>query len=265
MSNKSLLTIKNLTKRFGGLTAVSDFTLSVKENEILAIIGPNGSGKTTIFNIISCYYRADEGDIMFMEKSIKNFSPPRICNIGIGRTFQTTRLFKHLSVIENLKVGTHTRIRYNLWDELLKTKRLIQTEINMEKVAHDLLEEYGLEKYTHAIAGNLPYGLQRMVEILRSLASSPRLLMLDEPAAGMNPQEALNLMEIVERIRKKGITVLLVEHNMDVVMEISDRIAVLNYGQKIAEGDAREIQKNPEVIAAYLGEDIEDNSGHFQA
>ena len=265
MSKNCLLSIKNLTKRFGGLTAVSDFSLSVNDNEIIAIIGPNGSGKTTIFNLISCYYKADEGDIMFMEKSIKNFSPPRICDIGVGRTFQTTRLFKHLSVIENLKVGTHARIRYRLWDELLKTRRLTQAETNVEKAAHDLLEEYGLEKYTHEIAGNLPYGVQRMVEILRTLASSPRLLMLDEPAAGMNPHEALNLMGIVEQIRGKNITVLLVEHNMDVVMEISDRIAVLNYGKKIAEGDAGEIQKNPEVIAAYLGEDIEDNPVHFQA
>ena len=260
VENNNLLEIKNLTKRFGGLTAVSGFDLSINKNEITAIIGPNGSGKTTIFNLISCFYRPDEGNIFFMGNSIDNLSPPQICQTGIGRTFQTTRLFKHLSVIENLKVGTHTRIRYRFWEELLKTHRLKQSEINIEKLAHDLLEEFGLKKYTHAIAGNLPYGLQRMVEILRALASSPRLLMLDEPAAGMNPQEAQNLNGIVDQIREKGITVLLVEHNMDVVMEISDRIVVLNYGEKIAEGNAGEIQKNPEVIAAYLGEDVENNT-----
>ena len=154
----------------------------------------------------------------------------------------------------------HTRTGYRFWDEMLKTRRLKQREGTIERQALDLLEEFSLISLSGEMAGNLPYGLQRLVEILRSLNSSPRLLMLDEPAAGMNPQEALHLMGVVEKIRNKGITVLLVEHNMDVVMEISDRIVVLNYGKKIAEGSVEEIQKNPDVIAAYLGEDIEDHS-----
>ena len=258
--NGLLLEIVNLSKNFGGLTAVSDFNLSVRRDEIVSIIGPNGAGKTTLFNLISRFYKQDSGDILLISNSIKNLSPHQICDIGIARTFQTTRLFKHLSVTENLKVGMHTRTGYRFWDELLNTPKLKKTERNIEKKALNLLDEFDLLSFSDEMAGNLPYGVQRLVEILRSLNSSPQILMLDEPAAGMNPQEALHLMEVVEKIRKKGITVLLVEHNMDVVMEISDRIVVLNYGKKIAEGSVEEIQRNPEVIAAYLGEDIEDNS-----
>ena len=257
---QSFLNIVNLTKKFGGLIAVSNFDLSVHENEIVSIIGPNGAGKTTIFNLISCFYKPDDGDIFFMGNSIKNLSPYQICGLGINRSFQTTRLFKHLSVLENLKVGTHTRMNYRFLDELLKTEKLKQTEKAIEKVSFDLLKEFSLGKFADEMAGNLPYGTQRLVEILRSLNASPRLLMLDEPAAGMNPHEAIDLMEIVKKIRDRGITVLLVEHNMDVAMEISDRIVVLNYGKKIAEGFADEIQKNPEVINAYLGKDVEDNT-----
>jgi branched-chain amino acid transport system ATP-binding protein len=255
--NISLLEIACLKKTFGGLTALSDFNLSVKENEIVSIIGPNGAGKTTIFNLISCFYRPDHGEILFLGNSIKNRSPHEICQIGITRTFQTTRLFKHLSILENLKVGAHTRIGYRLWDELFRPRRVMEVEVEVEKGALRLLEEFDLLKIAGEKAGNLPYGLQRLTEILRSLNTSPRLLMLDEPAAGMNPQEAIHLMEVVERIREKGVTVLLVEHNMDVVMEISDRIVALNYGKKIAEGRSDEIQNNSDVIAAYLGDDIE--------
>jgi branched-chain amino acid transport system ATP-binding protein len=258
--NGLLLEIVNLSKNFGGLTAVSDFNLSVRREEIVSIIGPNGAGKTTLFNLISQFYKPDSGDILLFTNSIKNLSPHQICGIGIARTFQTTRLFKHLSVAENLKVGMHTRTGYRFWDEILNTPKLENTERNIEKKALNLLDEFGLISFSDEMAGNLPYGVQRLVEILRSLNSSPQLLMLDEPAAGMNPQEAIHLMGVVEKIREKGITVLLVEHNMDVVMEISDRIVVLNYGKKIAEGSVDEIQRNPEVIAAYLGEDIEDNS-----
>jgi branched-chain amino acid transport system ATP-binding protein len=261
MSNSQrFLNIVGLTKTFGGLTAVSNFELSVCEGEIVSIIGPNGAGKTTIFNLISCFYKPDDGDIFFMGNSIKNFSPYQICGLGITRSFQTTRLFKHLSVLENLKVGTHTRINYGFLDELLKTDKLKKSEKAIEEVSFGLLEEFNLGKFADEMAGNLPYGTQRLVEILRSVNASPRLLMLDEPAAGMNPHEAIDLMEIVKKIRGRGITVLLVEHNMDVVMEISDRINVLNYGKKIAEGFADEVQKNPEVIKAYLGEDVEDNT-----
>jgi branched-chain amino acid transport system ATP-binding protein len=258
--NGLILEIVNLSKNFGGLTAVSDFNLSVRREEIVSIIGPNGAGKTTLFNLISQFYKPDSGDILLFTNSIKNLSPHQICGIGIARTFQTTRLFKHLSVAENLKVGMHTRTGYRFWDEILNTPKLENTERNIEKKALNLLDEFGLISFSDEMAGNLPYGVQRLVEILRSLNSSPQLLMLDEPAAGMNPQEAIHLMGVVEKIREKGITVLLVEHNMDVVMEISDRIVVLNYGKKIAEGSVDEIQRNPEVIAAYLGEDIEDNS-----
>jgi branched-chain amino acid transport system ATP-binding protein len=254
------LDIVNLSKNFGGLTAVSELTLSVKRNEILSIIGPNGAGKTTIFNLISCFYRPDRGDILFMEKSIKDLLPSQICSRGIARTFQTTRLFRHLSVLENLKVGTHIRTAYGFWDELFRTEKLVRGEKGIERQARELLEEFGLLRLAEEDAGNLPYGVQRLVEILRSLNSRPALLMLDEPAAGMNPQEALSLMGVIEKIRNKGVTILLVEHNMDVVMEISERVVVLNYGKKIAEGSVEDVQKNEEVIAAYLGEDVEENT-----
>ena len=254
------LDILNLSKNFGGLTAVSELTLSVKRHEILSIIGPNGAGKTTIFNLISCFYRPDRGDILFMGKSIRDLLPSQICSCGIARTFQTTRLFKHLSVLENLKVGTHIRTTYGFGDELFRTKKLIQGEKAIERQARELLEEFGLLRLAEEYAGNLPYGVQRLVEILRSLNSKPALLMLDEPAAGMNPQEALALMGVIDKIRNKGVTLLLVEHNMDVVMEISERVVVLNYGRKIAEGSVEDVQKNEEVIAAYLGEDVEEHT-----
>lgn len=257
--DSTCLKIEGLTKSFGGLTAVNDFHMEVKEREIVSLIGPNGAGKTTIFNLISCFYRPDEGSIGFMGEPLNTLSPHQVCALGISRTFQTTRLFKQLNVLENLKVGTHCRSGYRLFHELLMPGRIRAGELQAEERVKALLAEFELDEYAHELAGNLPYGLQRMVEILRALASSPRLLMLDEPAAGMNPQEAVNLMAVIERIRKKNITVFLVEHNMDVVMEISDRIVVMNYGEKIAEGHPTHIQQNQEVIKAYLGEDIDDD------
>jgi branched-chain amino acid transport system ATP-binding protein len=247
------LETRSLTKKFGGLTAVDQVDLSVEEGRITALIGPNGSGKTTLFNMLMGVYPATEGEIFFQNKSLIRKKPSQIARMGISRTFQNIQLFQRLSVLENVMVAQDLHCRSTLFGTFLRTQAVIQEDEEVRQKAKRLLGLVGLKEVEEQEARNLPYGAQRLLEIARALATDPKLLLLDEPAAGMNLTESSELMSLIERIRDMGITILLVEHDMRVVMGISERVAVLNFGQKIAEGDPEEVQRNSEVIRAYLG------------
>jgi len=240
-------------KSFGGLVAVNDVDLDVQQGTIHAVIGPNGAGKTTLFNCITGLRRADAGQIFLEGEDIKDLPTHRIAAKGIGRTFQNIRLFPYLSVLDNVKVGSHLLNETTLWDTALKTRRFRKVEREMEDFCMDLLRQTGLTEKKDQYARNLPYGEQRKLEIARALASKPKLLLLDEPAAGMNPAETAELDDFIRSLKAKGITILLIEHDMKLVMSIADTISVIDYGVKIAEGTASEIQSNERVIEAYLG------------
>ncbi len=254
-----LLKTKNVTIRFGGLVAVDLLNIEVNSGEIIAIIGPNGAGKTTAFNLITGVYTPTEGDILLDGLKINGKRPDEIAKLGIARTFQNIRLFKDLTVLENVLIATHLNKKTGLFSATFRLPHAVKEEKAMIKFAEDLLEETGLLQFRDEIASNLPYGLQRRLEIARALATKPKLLLLDEPAAGMNPKESLELTEFIREIRDKfNLTVLLIEHHMQLVMDISDRIYVLEYGRTIAKGVPAEIQANPVVIKAYLGEGDDD-------
>ncbi len=245
---------KNVSKIFGGLTAVNDVTLDVMEGSITSIIGPNGAGKTTLFNCISGYYTPEIGTIAFYGKEIQGLPTYQIAKIGISRTYQNIRLFREMTAIENIMVGQHTRQKNTWIDSILGTKRHTEEYNAAVAEARRLIRFVGMEGLGDSLAKNLPYGAQRRLEIARALGNKPKLLLLDEPTAGMNPHETATMTSFIRSLRDDlGITIILIEHDMRVVMDISDQIAVLDYGEKIAEGQQKDIQSNQRVIEAYLG------------
>ncbi len=257
-----LLKSTRVTKRFGGLVAVKNLDVDVKTHTISSIIGPNGAGKTSFFNCITGYYVFEEGDIRLEGHSIKGLTPDRIAHMGITRTYQNIRLFSSMTAIENILVGEHQQMHTHVLDNILRTPRFWKEEKEALEEARRLLCFVGLKDAGDLPAHNLPYGAQRRLEIARALAGKPRLLMLDEPTAGMNPQETLEMTRFIRKLRDDlGITILLIEHDMRLVMEISEWITVLDYGEKIAEGTAGEIQANPRVIEAYLGRGAAKSAG----
>jgi branched-chain amino acid transport system ATP-binding protein len=250
----SLLNAIHVVKRFGGLMAVNKMDFQLEKGEIVSIIGPNGAGKTTFFNTMTGIYRPEEGNIVFNGKPLVGLRSDQIAERGISRTFQNIRLFSSMTVIENILVGMHPHLKQSAVQSLFRLPSFTKEELNAEKKSEELMEYVGLKGVGNELAKNLPYGGQRRVEIARALAADPLLLLLDEPTAGMNPLETEDAIKLFRRIRdEKGITVLLIEHDMRVVMNISERITVMDYGEKIAEGTPAEIRANPRVVEAYLG------------
>ena len=251
----SVLEIRDVTKKFGGLAAVSGLNLIIEPGELLGLIGPNGAGKTTVFNLITGVYKPSSGDVIFQGRRLNGLRSCRIASLGICRTFQNIRLFKQLNVLDNVRIAAHLHTKANLLDSILRNTRLLNNDRELTEISLMILRSLKLEDVSDQRSSDLPYGLQRRLEIARAIATKPKLLLLDEPAAGMNPQEKVELMELVRCVRRDfQLTILLIEHDMRVVMGICERIYVLDYGELIAEGKPEVIRKDPQVLSAYLGE-----------
>lgn len=251
----ALLEVKNLSISFGGLRAVDEFNVKIEKGQLYGLIGPNGAGKTTVFNLLTGVYKPTSGAILLDGKNITGKRTIEINRCGIARTFQNIRLFKNLSVLDNVKAGLHNQMKYSSAEGILRLPRFFSTEKKMNKKAMELLEVFGLENEASTLADNLPYGKQRKLEIARALATNPKLLLLDEPAAGMNPSETQELMDTIRFVRDNfDMTILLIEHDMKLVSGICEEVTVLNFGQELAQGKTSDVLNNPEVIKAYLGD-----------